>query len=272
MQVYRGMDIGTAKPDAAARRRYDYRMIDLVDPDEEFTVGAFQRRGRAEIAAVSNEGKPVVLVGGSGLHFRALVDPISPRPRDPELAAEIAATPAATLTRELLAADPRAGDVLDLANPRRVQRAVEVLRLTGETPSARAASEEARALREYRPVLPFVGFGLDPGEGLRPRVAARLAAMMAAGFLEEVRGLVGRMGRTASQALGYRELLGVVDGSRELRSAVREIESASVALARRQRTFFRRDPRIRWLTWQDDPDRLADAILLTLEKERAWTS
>lgn len=270
MQVYRGMDIGTAKPDAPTRARFDYRMIDLVEPEEPFTVGDYQARGRRELAALAAADRPVVLVGGSGLHFRSLVDPLRPRPRDPEVAAAVAATDPERLAAELLAADPDAGEYVDLANPRRVARAVEILRLTGETPSMRARSPEAAALAAYRPELPFVGVGIDPGARLADRVARRLERMLDAGLLDEVAGLAPRLGPTARQAVGYKELLGVVRGESTLVEGVAAAQRATVALARRQRTFFRRDPRIRWLTWQDDPEATATEVIEIVE--RAWTS
>ncbi len=270
MQVYRGMDIGTAKPGVAARREFDYRMIDLCDPEEDFTVAAFQRAGREALEELA--GRPVVVVGGSGLHFRSLVDPLRFEPRDPMLAASLEHVDAEALVAELLAADPAAPEHVDVANPRRVARAVEILRLTGRGPSSRAATREAIAVRRYQPEVPFVGFGIDPGDELRGRVTRRLEVMMAAGLLDEVASLAGRLSRTASQAVGYKELLPVVAGERSEDEGVAAAMAATLALAKRQRTFFGRDPRLRWLAWQDDPDAVAETIVATLEEDPVWTS
>lgn len=275
MQVYRGMDIGTAKPSPEDRARIPHHMLDLVDPADEYTVAEFQETARRVVE--DTEG-PVIVVGGSGLHFRAVVDPLEFPPHDPRLRALLEGVDVSELRSELLTADPAAGEHVDLDNPRRVVRAVEVLRLTGRSPSARAASPEARAVAEHRALLPFRAVGIDPGDDLAARVPARFRAMLDRGLLDEVTGLAGRMGRTAAQAVGYKELLGVVDGSKDLASATEDAIGATTSLARRQRTWFRRDPRIHWLTWRPGPDRLADEAMKVLddasadERQASWSS
>ena len=270
MQVYRGMDIGTAKPTPADRGRVTHHMIDVADPSQAFTVAEFQQAGRTHLA-VAEEGVPVVVVGGSGLHFRSLVDPLEFPPSEPEVRAEVEALPAQDAVVELLDADPGAASHVDLANPRRVARALEVLRITGVTPSERAAGSAATDVRAYRPRIPFVAVGLDPGDGLPGRATARFDAMLESGLLDEVAGLAGRLGSTASQAVGYRQLAAVVEGTRPLDEGRRRGIDATTALAGRQRTFFRRDPRIRWVEWDDDPAvRLARARRLA--EEAGWTS
>lgn len=269
MQVYRGMDIGTAKPTRLERRRVPHHLIDLVEPEEAFTVADFRRAGKGALGAVANAGRPAVIVGGSGLHFRALVDPMRVPPTDPELRAVLAAHGPAEARRRLLAADPDAGAVVDLANPRRVVRALEVLDLTGRTPTERSASPAARAWSNYQPEVDFVGFGFDPGEALGGRIELRLDAMLGAGLLEEVGRLAGRLGPTASQAVGYKELMPVAAGGLSLGEGRMATLRATHELARRQRTYFRRDPRIRWLPWHDDPE----ARYQRLRREvAAWTS
>ena len=271
MQVYRGMDVGTAKPTAAERARVPHHLLDLADPAEEFTAAEFQRAGRRFLEDLAGRGVPAVIVGGSGLHFRALVDPLEFPPHDPEVRRSVEALSPGETVAELLAADPAAGACLDLANPRRVARAVEVLRLTGFTPSARAQGDSAAAVRAYRPLLPVVAVGFDPGPQLRGRVEARLDAMLAAGLLDEVRGLAPVLGRTAAQAVGYRQLLPVVRGEASLEEGRARAAAATWALAGRQRTFFRRDPRLRWVEWHDDPGRRAAAARAVFE-EAGWTS
>jgi tRNA dimethylallyltransferase len=271
MQVYRGMDIGTAKPTAADRQLVPHHLVDIAEPEDRFTVAEFQAAGRAALADLGDRGVPAMIVGGSGLHFRSLVDPMHFPGHDDAVREQIEAMDADDARRRLLAADPGAGDVVDLGNPRRVARSLEILEVSGETPSQRAAGPEARALRAYEPETPFVAVGVDPGGALVERVEARLDRMVAAGWVAEVVGMRGRMGPTALQAVGYRELVHVVDGEWTLQHARERILGATTALARRQRTFHRRDPRIRWVEWDDDPDVLAARATAALE-EAGWTS
>lgn len=264
MQVYRGMDIGTAKPSPAERARVPHHMIDVAEPEEDFTVSRFQAMGRAVLEELAAAGTPVIVAGGSGLHMRALVDPLEFPPTDPAVRTAVDALEAAAARAELEAADPGAGEVMDLDNPRRVQRALEIHRLTGLTPSGRAASPAAAAVREYRPLLPFTAVGIDPGERLPARAEERLAAMVAAGLVEEVTRLRHRLGRNAAQAVGYKELIPVVDGAVSLAEGIEAAGRATIALGRRQRTFFGRDPRIRWIEWDDDPAVRLDRVLALL--------
>lgn len=256
MQVYRGMDIGTAKPTAEEQHRVPHEMIDVAEPETEFTVAEFRQAARG---ALERKAAPVVLiVGGSGLHFRSVVDPMSFRPTDPVLRADLETTPVETLVAELLAADPAAGDHVDLSNRRRVLRGIEALRLAGTTPSGWASTDERRRYQAYEPDLEFVAFALD-SQDPAPAISSRLAEMRDAGFLAEVERLAPRLGRTASQAVGYRQLLEVVKGRAGAEEAFEAAERATMALVKRQRTFFRRDPRLRWLN-AGQPD-LADTIM-----------
>lgn len=140
MQVFRGMDIGTAKPDATTRKRFAYHLVDVADPSDEYTVAEFQAAGATILDHVQSSNGTVVIAGGSGLHFRSLVDPLRFPPTDAVLRAQLESLSADDLKQELTGADPMAVDVMDMANPRRVLRAVEVMRLTGETPTARSVS------------------------------------------------------------------------------------------------------------------------------------
>ncbi len=266
------MDIGTAKPDPATRRRVPHHMIDLVDPADDFTAAEFQTRGRRTLADLRKRGVRAILAGGSGLHFRALVDPMSFAPRDDDVKEQLEASSHDELVQELTAADPAASAHVDLANPRRVMRSVEVLRAAGVTPSERAYTAEHDALLRYEPLLPVVALGVDPGDALALRVDTRLAGMLAAGLLAEVAGLRSRMGRTASQAVGYKELMPVVEGRLELGDGVAATRAATLALAKRQRTYFRRDPRIRWIPWHHDASVRIDRAGAVLEQETGWSS
>ena len=169
-----------------------------------------------------------------------------------------------TLSSRLLAADPGAGDHVDLANPRRVIRALEIHQLTGETPSRRAATAEAEHVRRYQAEVPFTAVGVDPGSELESRIDRRLQRMREGGLFEEVRRLAPRMGRTASHAVGYRELLEVVGGRADLEQAFMLAARNTKRLARRQRTWFQRDPRIRWIPWVEEVEARAARALFWL--------
>jgi tRNA dimethylallyltransferase len=268
MQVYRGMDVGTAKPTADDQARVRHHMIDVVDPSEAYSVAEFRNAARA---AIADSGRPILVVGGSGLHFRSLVDPLDFAPTDPDVREAMASEAVDDLIEELTAADPDAADHVDLANPRRVERAVEVLRITGETPTERASTPRAAAVRAYEPEVPVVAVGLDPGDGLAGRVERRFDRMLERGLVDEVERLAPNWGETASRAVGYRQIARVVAGEWDLASGRRRSIDATTALSHRQRTWFRRDPRIEWLEWDDDPVRVADAALRRFE-EAGWTS
>lgn len=259
------MDIGTAKPSLEMRRQIPHHMLDIVDPDDEMSAAEFQALGSQAITKSESANHQVIIAGGSGLHFRALVDPLVFPGTDPATRSAVEATSLDGLVAELLAADPDAADLVDLRNPRRVCRAVEIFRLTGLTPSERHKSPEAMQVREYVPVAPTVIVGVDPGPVIGRRIVARCDAMFAAGLLDEVSALRERVGRTAAQAVGYKELFPVVRGEiteEEGRSAV---VRATLSLVKRQRTYFRRDPRVQWLTWHNDPDKRWQALTELLE-------
>jgi tRNA dimethylallyltransferase len=272
MQVYRGMDIGTAKATEAMQAQIGHHLLDLVDPADDMSVAEFQKHGRRVLAELGQRSAPAVICGGSGLHFRSLVDPLEFPPNDLALRAEIDAIDPVEARERLVAADPAAAAHVDLANPRRVARALEVLELTGSTPSHRASLPEAAAVRDYRPRVAFVGVGLDPGPELKDGVIQRFDRMIEQGLLNEVRRLRPHLGRLAAQAVGYKELLPVVDGQRSLADGREAAIRATRALAKRQRTFFRRDPRIRWVAWDPDPAVRVKATLDYLDGTTAWTS
>lgn len=258
MQVYRGMDIGTAKPSILERRGITHHMIDVVDPDHEFSVAEFRRMGRGVIESTE---VPVIITGGSGLHFRALVDPMSFAPTDPELRAELDERSLGSLAAELIGADPLANEHVDTANKRRLVRAVEIHRLTGETPSGRAATAEAGELRNYTSEIDFTAIGVDPGRDIEDRIERRLGEMRAGGLVEEVNGLRGRLGRTARSAVGYREILDYLKGDSAIDEAFEAIGRNTRKLARKQRLWFQRDPRIRWIPWIDDDEERVDRAM-----------
>jgi len=261
------MNIGTAKPSAVDQGRISHHMIDLVDPGVRFSVAEFQKEGRRVLAQLADQDITALITGGSGLHFRALVDPLEFPPHDPEVRARLEAVTTNAGRSRLLEIDPAAADVLDLANPRRVQRALEVYELTGLTPSVRASGPEAQAVATYQAATPFVAVGVDPGADLAQRVHRRLQAMLSAGFLDEVAGLADSLGPTAAEAVGYKQLLPVVRGEVSEKHGTNEAIRATIGLAKRQRTYFRRDPRIEWVPWSSDPDERYQQVKRSLMEE-----
>lgn len=272
MQVYRGLDIGTAKATREMQSQIGHHLLDLVEPEQDVSVAAFQREGRRVLTELGERAATPVVCGGSGLHFRSLVDPLEFPPHDTATRGEIDELDAAQARDRLVGLDPGAADHVDLANPRRVARALEVQILTGLSPSQRAAQPAAAAVRNYKPRVEFVAIGLDPGPELAQRVNERFDAMLEQGLEDEVRRLQPRLGRLAGQAVGYKELIPVVNGEQDLATGRDAAIRATRALAKRQRTFFRRDPRIHWVAWDPDPAVRLRAALEYLEGTTAWTS
>jgi len=249
MLVYRGMDIGTAKPTAAQRATVRHHLIDVAEPAERFTVARFQEAAAAVLATVATP----LLAGGSGLYFRAVADELRFPPEDPAIRAALEAEADALGPEELFgrlaAADPVAAERIDPANIRRTIRALEVIQITGSPFSEFAAAWERYDASRVR----VAGIRLDT-ESLDRRVRARVATMMADGWIEEVRRLVDRgFGGwlTASQAIGYAELAAHLDGRLALEEAMERTVKRTKQLARRQMAWFRRDPRVRWFDADD---------------------
>jgi tRNA dimethylallyltransferase len=243
MLVYRGMDIGTAKPTAEQRAAVPHHLLDLAEPSERFTVARFQDAARGVIAAGRS-----LLVGGSGLYFRAIVDDLRFPPEDPAVRAALEAEAdqlgADQLYERLAGVDPVAAARIDPANVRRTIRALEVSTITGAPFSDFAAAWERYDSDRVR----AAGVRLDT-RTLDARVRARIAGMLDAGWLDEVRSLVARgfgAWLTATQAIGYAELAEYLEGELAIDEAMERTVRRTKELARRQMAWFRRDPRIRW--------------------------
>jgi len=251
MQVYRGMDIGTAKATTADQRAVPHHLLDLADPDEEFTVARFQREFESAVAGIEDRGHRALLVGGTGLYVRAVVDGLSIPGRYPEVVGQFEGTATTELHERLRVLDPLAATRMEPTNRRRVVRALEVT-----IGSGRPFSSFGPGLEAYRPSrFRLIGVALPPAV-VRERIADRYRQQLAMGFVDEVRALAARprgLSRTAAQALGYRELLEHVRDGRDLDEAVDEALRRTRQFARRQRSWFRRDPRIEWLTAEADP-------------------
>jgi tRNA dimethylallyltransferase len=263
MQVYRGLDIGTAKPTVDERARVPHHMIDVVDPDHEYSVAEFQRAARTAVADIEARGKRALLVGGTGLYVQAVVDDLRFPGEDLALRAELeawTATPGgvAAAYAEIEVRDPVAAARIDPHNARRIVRALEVMRLTGEP-----FSSFGPGLAGFGPTafpVSITGVWL-PRDVLARRIEARVAAMRAAGLLDEVERLRASMSRTASQAIGYKELLGVLDEGADVDDAFATAARRTRSFARRQRMWFRRDGRITWFGAAENPCILLPALL-----------
>lgn len=249
MQFYRGMDIGTAKITTAERRGVPHHLLDILDVTQEASVSDFQQQARSLIGDIHARGKRAILAGGSGLYVRAALDVLEFPGTDPKLRARLEAdhirlgTPA--LLDRLRALDPVSAD--RVSDARRIIRALEVHELTGRPFSS------FMPRREYYQPAVQVGLSVDR-EVLRERLAVRVHRMVESGLLEEVRMLDARglrQGKTASRALGYSQFLRVIDGTSTVQQAAEETIVATRQFARRQLTWFRADPRITWLDWQD---------------------
>jgi tRNA dimethylallyltransferase len=256
MSVYRGMDIATAKPTLAERAAVPHHLIDLLDPAQECTVALFQAEARAALDGIEARGAQALLVGGTGLYVRAVVDDLSPPGRYPEVAAALGAEAdrpggTAALYERLAAVDPRAAARMTPENRRRIVRALEVT-----VGSGRPFSSFGPGLEEYRPTrFVQVGIPFEPA-AVDAAITARFSRWMAAGLLEEVRALAARpagLSRTARQALGYKELLAHLEDGSPLEDAVAAAVRRTRAFARRQWSWFRRDPRISWINPGEDP-------------------
>lgn len=245
MQVYRFMDIGTAKPTADEQARVRHHLIDVVDPDVDYTLSAFTAAVTAAVDDVHSRGNVPVLVGGTGLYVRAVIDDFEIPGQYPEARAEVeAVADTAALHRRLSELDPKAASRMEPSNRRRVVRALEVTLGSG-----RRFSEWGPGVDAY-PKIATRQVAVDrPRPSLDDRIARRYVAQMEAGFLDEVRSLVARpqgLSRTARQALGYKELLDHVEGRATLVESLDLANQRTRRFARRQQRWFRRDPRIEW--------------------------
>jgi len=250
MQVYRGMDIGTAKPTVAERAEIRHHLLDLVDPTDDFTVAEFRTAYERALGEIDSAGRSALLVGGTGLYHRVVIDGFDLPGEWPEVRADLDAEPDTRALFERLAAlDPAAATKMEPANRRRIVRALEVT-----IGSGRPFSSSGPGLDAYGP-SPVAQIGLRwPRDVLTNRIAARVEEMVAAGLVDEVQRLApAGFSRTARQALGYREILDALDGRMSQDEAIATITTRTRRFAVRQERWFRRDPRVRWIDVEHDP-------------------
>jgi tRNA dimethylallyltransferase len=263
MQLYRGMDIGTAKATEAERRGVPHHLLDVLEVTETASVAVYQRDARAEIERLLAAGRVPVLAGGSGLYVQAVLDDLRFPGTDPavraRLDAEAAALGTAALYTRLGERDPVAAAKILPTNTRRIVRALEVMEITGEPFSANLP---VPGPARYGTVL----IGVDRAAAeLDERVDERVRRMFAGGLVDEVRELLGRglrEGKTASRALGYQQVLAELDGEGDFDAAAAATAQATRRFVRRQRSWFRRDQRIHWFDGADPG--LAARVLDTL--------
>jgi tRNA dimethylallyltransferase len=238
MLVYRGLDVGTAKPTREQRARVQHHLLDLVEPAEEFSVERFQKQARLVLGQLAERGVPALVVGGSGLYVRAAIDPLQFPPTDPSLRRELERSDPEELRRELLAIDPFSA--IEPGNVRRMIRALEVQRITGKPFSSFRSS-----WKSYAPV-PLAGLCPRPGQHASV-IAHRVQSMIHGGLLDEARQILdNEVSRTAAAAVGYSEATSVLLGLMTLEAAAAAMVLRTRELARRQRAWFRADPRVAW--------------------------
>ena len=264
-QLYRGMDIGTAKVPPEERHGIAHHQLDVLEVTEEASVAAYQKAARADVDAVLARRAVPVVAGGSGLYVRAALDRLEIPPTDPEVRAALQERldreGVGPLLAELRAVDPAAADAIEPNNGRRVVRALEVVALTGAPFSATMPTREF-----VRPTV-LVGLRTDR-EVLDARIDRRARGMFDAGLVDETRALVGlglREGRTASRAVGYAQALALLDGTATLEEAVADTALRTRRLVRRQESWFGADPRVAWFdpfasSWDDLVDRVVEHV------------
>lgn len=254
-QVYRGMDIGTAKPSLEDRQKNPFHLIDILNPDQQFSAADFRTRALEATQEIQRRGKRVIVVGGTGLYLRALEQGLFEGPsRDPALRKEledrITEEGVESLYQELKKVDPEAAKTIPSANRHRIIRALEVYRLTGR-PISKFWDEHRRRRGAINRASTFAKFGLTLSKDeLHRRIDERVDRMIEAGLVEEVRSLVEQWGTGAPglKIIGYKEVVAHLEGKIPLREAVDLIKRNTRQYAKRQRTWFRKDMEIRWLS------------------------
>jgi tRNA dimethylallyltransferase len=259
LQLYRRMDIGTAKVTAAERGQVPHHMLDLLEPTQEFSAGAFQNLARKSLEEIRGRGRIPFIVGGTGFYLRALLEGLFDGPsREETLRARmrkiIERKGPKALHRALKRIDPQSAEKIAEADGERVIRACEIFLVSGH-PMSWWQRQPRNALEGYR----WLQIGIHiPRERLYERINARVEEMFQSGFLEEVQALTARYPRNspAFKAIGYRQTVDFIDGKCSLEEAVENTKMESRRYAKRQMTWFRRDSAIRWIEDEDEPEKL----------------
>jgi tRNA dimethylallyltransferase len=260
MQVYRGMDIGTAKPTPVERAEIPHHLLDLVEPTDDFTVAEFRDAYADALATIGRRGHRALLVGGTGLYHRVVIDDFDLPGQWPQIRAELDADEnTAALFARLRALDPEAATKMEPTNRRRIVRALEVTLGSG-----RGFSSFGPGVDDYPP-SPVRQIGLRwPRDVIADRIVRRVHQMLADGLVDEVRSLAAvGFSRTAAQALGYKEILEAIEGRIGEDEAVAMIVTRTRQFAVRQERWFRRDPRVRWI--EVERDAVAEAAPIVID-------
>jgi tRNA dimethylallyltransferase len=268
MQVYRGLDIGTAKPPPAERARVPHHLIDICDLSASFDAAQFIRLAQKAVAEIQSRGRVPVFCGGTGLYFKAFLSGLGEAPAtNPELRAELEAASFESLLRELRERDPTAYDKIDKQNPRRVIRAVEVIRLTGKKFSEQRAEWKAEVQNPKSEN--FFCFTRQPAD-LHARISARVDEMFRRGLVDETRELLKHgleQNQTAMQAIGYRQVVEHLRGERSLSETIEQVKIRTRQFAKRQLTWFRRQLDPEWIELK--PDESLETVVANLQREIA---
>jgi tRNA dimethylallyltransferase len=253
MQVYRGLDIGTAKPSPAERARVPHHLIDICELTENFDAAQFIRLAQKAVEEIQLRNKTPIFCGGTGLYFKAFLSGLGEAPAtNPELRAELEAASFESLLHELRERDPAAYEKIDKQNPRRVIRAVEVIRLTGKKFSEKRAEWKAESGKRKAETFFCI---TRKAEDLHTRINDRVDAMFARGLVDETRGLLVRgleQNKTAMQAIGYRQVAEHLRGERPLTETIELVKSRTRQFAKRQLTWFRRQLAPEWIELKPD--------------------
>jgi tRNA dimethylallyltransferase len=274
MQVYRGLDIGTAKPAPAERARVPHHLIDVCDLHAAFDAAQFIRLAETAVAEIQSHERTPVFCGGTGLYFKAFFEGLGEAPAtNPELRAELTATPFAALLHELRERDPAAYEKIDKQNPRRVIRAVEVIRLTGKKFSEQRAEWKSDQSKVQGPKSKAIFCFTRPAEDLHRRIHVRVDEMFSRGLVAETEQLL-KHGLAenifAMQAIGYRQVVEHLRGERSLGETIELVKIRTRQFAKRQLTWFRRHGHCEWRELK--ADETAEEILTKLGAEKATTT
>jgi tRNA dimethylallyltransferase len=274
MQVYRGLDIGTAKPSPADRARVPHHLIDICDLSESFDAAQFARLAHHTVAEIQSRGRVPILCGGTGLYFRAFLEGLGETPPgDAKLRAELEAVPLEKLLDELRERDPATFEKIDKKNPRRVVRAVEVIRLTNQPFSKQRADWnvlQASSPEDLKSEIParyrnHVFCFNRSSDDLRARINVRVDAMFQRGLVDETRELLKRgfeQNKTAMQAIGYRQVVEHLRGERSLKETIELVKIRTRQFAKRQLTWFRAQKNLEWIELK--PDESVEAVAASL--------
>jgi tRNA dimethylallyltransferase len=275
MQVYRGLDLGTAKPSPAERARVPHHLIDICDLTENFDAAQFIRRAQKAVEEIQSRNKTPIFCGGTGLYFKAFLSGLGEAPAtNPELRAELEAASFESLLKELRERDPAAYGKIDKQNPRRVIRAVEVIRLTGKKFSEQRAEWKSKA--QSPKSKNFFAFSRQ-SDDLHARINARVDAMFARGLVDETRALLTHgleQNQTAMQAIGYRQVVEHLRGERDLAETIELVKSRTRQFAKRQLTWFRRQLDPEWIELKPEEPlekcarKIAESFLQSRSDER----